>query len=575
MDFCKCEWPKPACNTHNIDRFILITSLLTNSIGGKRQSAQNLLSKLKGQHLLLPCRLTADSPIHPIVSPKHINGNNVMITDSATMRNDLVITRKLGLTENFFRCRTEVDFYRNFFAVGAYNRDLTQNWPLVYRALRKTILDYHILICNVFKDVLAGYTIFRPIEQATLGDLVEMYPALFSPLGKPVSEEFMNMLLRKLYFRLYEEKPLFKLVFAGTHDLGVTFEHTVADGVVAPYFHEVFLKNLAYCDNLDNDAEYVKLYGPAPVTVDVDTPVFVYADDVGYIKHSLPPPMEMGMQDPSIDYADNDPDHYSKVVPEGYPERWPGRFPATKEYSVAFKLINIPPAQLKSILLRCKEHKVTLTSFIAFTQAMALQPIYGEKHHFLTVIAVTLRRFLTPEVIDSSYSDLFEDKDYKIMGNYAHMGLRETFAPVKDFSWEKVKSVNDHLAQTVTNNKILSTMKPFFDAADELSDNKELFTPALAQNKVDGTKISNLGYINLPVYEAKAKEWTINDITFGQDLAPAASEFVLSVISTPRGGLNLVLSYYDHCFDDTEYVNFDEFAGRLRRLLLENAGVDT
>lgn len=490
------------------------------------------------------------------------------------MTKHLVISRPLSPAENFFRSRTDLDFFRNFFVVGAYSRDLTADWPLFYRALRKTLLDYHILICNVFKDPEARISIFRPIERATMGDLVELIPELFSPQGKPVSEDFMNMLLRKKYFQLYEEKPLLRLVLAGTHDLGVTFEHTMADGVVGPYFHEEFLKSLAYCGDRDNDDDYARLYGQAPETIDSNTPVFVYAEDVRYLRHSLPPPMEQGMQDPGLEYTGGDPNHYSISVPKEFPEKWPGRLPATKEFTVAFKTVNLSPSELKHILLKCKEHKVTLTSYIAYVQAIAFQPIYGDKHYFPTVMAVTLRRFLSQEKVDSSYKHLFEEDGYKLMGNYAHMGLRENIAPAFDFSWEKVELINAHLSQTVTNDRLLNTMKPFFDAADGLSDNLKLFTSGLGLSKVEGTKISNVGFTDLPVYEVNDRKWTITDLTFGQDLAPGASEFVLSVISTKLGGLNIVLSYYDHLFEDSEYENFDWLAGRLRKLLLESADVE-
>lgn len=500
-----------------------------------------------------------------------INWQYLPIFVGPLMTKNLVLSRKLGRVENFFRCRTEVDFYRNFFVVGAYSRDLMADWTVFYRALRKTLLDYHILICNVFKE--SDHTVFRPIERATLGDLVEFDSSLFSSIGKPVSEQFMKEYLRKLLFHLYQQKPLIKLVVVGTHDLAAVFEHTISDGIVAPYFHEVFLKNLAYCDDPENDAAYVKLYGSAPSTIDMSTPVFTYAEDKKYIKHSLPPPMEMCMQDPNIDYSDNDPQHYSKVVPPDYPEKWPGRFPAMKDATVAYKLFNISPEQLKVILRRCKENKVTLTAYITYIQAMAFQPVYGDKHHFRTIMAVTLRRFLSPQKVESSYLDIFEEQDYKIMGNFAHMGLAEHFAPAKEFSWDNVKSISEHLSQTVVNDKLLSLVKPLFDIDDELNNNAEMFTSGLGKDKVDGAKLSSLGFFDFPIYKVKDREWTINDLTFAQDLAPGASEFVVNVISTLRGGLNIVFSFFDHCYDDVDSEIFGGLAALFRKLLLDNAGV--
>lgn len=487
------------------------------------------------------------------------------------MTNDIVITRKLGPGENFFRSRTAADFYRNFFTVGAYSNALTEDFPLFFRALRKTILDYHILICNVFKDHDAGYSLFRPIAEATIGDLVEYSDELFSPQHKPVSEAFMKKLSKTKYFDLYVEKPLFRIIMAGTHDMGVTFEHTMADGLVAPFFHEIFLENLATCQDV---AAFEAQYGPSPTKVDENTVVFNYAADKKYIRNSLPPPVEMCMQDVNVDYTDNDPNHYSKVIPEGYPDKWPGRFPSTRDYSVAYKLLNIPPADMKVILKKCKEHGVTLTAYVVCNQALALAPIYGNLHHTLVMVAVTMRRFITPDNVDPEYKDIISKPNYKILGNYAHMGLTERLPPVKEFTWDLVKKVSAHLAQTVSNDKLLNTSKAMYASMHDLDDNDHLFTPHLGKPKGDSLKMSNLGYINFPVYDIPGKEpWTVNDVTFAQDFAPGASEFVINLISSPRGGLNLVLSYFDHKFDDTEYENFDEFPLRLRECLLENAGV--
>lgn len=488
------------------------------------------------------------------------------------MTRDLVISRPLCPEENFFRCRTTVDWYRNFGSVAAYSQNLN-NHTLLARALRKTLLDYHILICNVFKVPEAGYTEMRPIKRATFGDLVEFAEELFSPMGKPVPEWLLSKLCRTMYFELYEEKPLFKLIVQGTHDLAITLEHTLADGVVALSFHEIFLKNLAYCDDLENLVEYANNYGALPNQVLDDTVIFDFEIDRKYIKHSLPPPVDMFMEDPSLDYTHGEKDHYSKRFPESHPDKWPGRFPTSLDFTTAFKLINIPSNDLKRILTKCKEYGVLLTSYIACNQALALQPIYGTKHYTLCVVAMTLRRFIAADKLAPEYLNVLEE-NYKLLGNFAHMGVPQFFTPATEFTWERVKQFQENMSRSTLNNRLLNMRKPIYDSLLDLGDNRQVFEKALGLNKADSLKLSNIGAGKFPLYENSILgTWTINDIVFAQDLAPNASEFVLNMVSSPRGGLNIVLSFFDHRFDDSEYDNFNEFPLRLKELLLKNAGL--
>ncbi|KAM9911069.1 hypothetical protein OXX69_003880 [Metschnikowia pulcherrima] len=490
------------------------------------------------------------------------------------MASTVLLERPLFPGENFFRCRYELGFYYNFASVAAFSQDVKQDIPLLYRALRKSILDYHILICNVFKENDGKNSVIRPIKSATLADLVSFEPESFSPQGKPASEQCLNYLCRTSFFQFGVEKPLFKAILYGTHDVGATFEHTLFDGVVAMYFQEILLENLAFCDNPSNDKRYHDLYGTAPEHITLSTTIFDYAKDKQYLRNSLPPPLESGMQDPSIDYADNDPNHYSKICPEGYNEKWPGRLPASKDVSVAFKTINIPSEQFKQILKKCKENGVTFTSYLNCISALTLQPIYGDKHYSSSVVAITLRRFLRADKASPEYKAILAEDGYRILGMYAHMGVPEKIPPLTSFSWDHVRAINTRSAQSVKNDKLLSMSKKWYDEASLVEDNRDFFEPLLGKNKADSVKISNLGLANLPVYEIPQKShWTVNDIVFAQDLAPNAAEFVFDVVSSPRGGLNIVMSYFDHTFADSEHDNFDEYPGMLKKLLLEHAGV--
>ncbi|OBA22030.1 hypothetical protein METBIDRAFT_40003 [Metschnikowia bicuspidata var. bicuspidata NRRL YB-4993] len=491
------------------------------------------------------------------------------------MPGKLVIERPLSPGENFFRCRTNQGFYYNFASVAAFSRDVTQDLPLLFRALRKSLLDYHVFICNVFRDPEAEASLVRPMKMASFGDLVQFQPELFSPHGAPVPETCLHDLCRTELFHLNVEKPLFKIFVYGTHDVAAAFEHTLFDGVVALYLQEILLENLAYCDDPANSREYSEKYGPAPACVDLSTVIFSYSDDAKYLCNSLPPPLETVMQDLNVDFTDNDPRHYSRVAPEGYPEKWPGRFPASKDVHVAFKTINIPAGDFARVLEKCKQNGVTFTAYLNLIQALVLRPIFGEKHHSLSLVAITLRRFLSPEKVADGYKDIVARSDYRICGMYANMGVPELLPPVQQFSWDHVRAINGRLAQSVRNDRLLSMSRRWYLESSPEGDNAEFFGPALGKNVADAVKISNLGLARFPVYgnNSGKEPWTVNDIVFAQDLAPNAAHFVFNAVSSARGGLNIVMSYFDHRFDDCEHENFDAYPGMLKRLLLEHAGL--
>lgn len=485
---------------------------------------------------------------------------------------DPVITRRLGTLENFYRSRTASGFFRNFQVTATYSRQLDTD--LVYWALRKTLIDYHLLICNVFKDHTKGYSIYRPIAHVTLGELFETTSDEAYLDGGIVSEKFMKHATDDYVFSLYVEKPLFKTILVDRTNLCVVFEHTIADGVVGNNFHEIFLDNLAYVDNDANKLVLEKDYGidfDSPITL--DTTIFDYKSDEKYLRNSLPPPIEYFMDDYNLDYSYGDPNYYGFQKPQGYTEKWKGRFLSGEgELSIGYKFINLAPEELKVILAKCKQYGVTVTSYIEVNLALTLQPVFGDDHYIGVLVAITLRRFMDAKLVPEEYTLTLTDPNHKILGTHAHGGIAQNIPPLKTFSWEFVQKVNENLRQSVSNRRLLNLQKPFFDIAHDLDDNESFFTKALGKPKVDTAKISNLGFIKSPVHEIPGKEpWTITNFVFAQDMSPTAAEFMLNVISTPAAGMNLVLSFFDHSFDDTEFDNFNHFMGIFKKNLINNA----
>lgn len=473
-----------------------------------------------------------------------------------------ITTRQLGEKENFFRARSLNKFYRNFVVSGTYSCSLLSDKLLLARALRKLLIDYPSLTCNVFQVEDERRCIMRPVSVIKFSDLVDIYDQIV-----PITDEgLMRYLAETQFSQIYEEKPLFKLSIPNDSSLSAAFEHTIADGLVGRYFHEIFLENLAYCDKKENMLEYTELYGPTPLDFSDDLILFDLEKDTKLFKNSVPPPLEMYM-DP-CEKSTPGPLHFSNQKPPQYPELWPGRFPSKLERSIAYKHLNVPAEQLKQILALCKKHAVTLTSYVVVNSALTLLPIFGHRHHILLVTAVTLRRFADENRLEEPYKNLVT-RGKGLLGLHSHPGMAQLFAPNESFSWKLVLNYNDNMRKAVSDKPGLWSILDAVKVPNWKGENSEVFSASLGKPKLDSLKLSNLGFVDFPVYKSDSGDWTVKDLVFGQDIAPT-SEFVVNVISTPLGGLNIVMSYLNHTFEDSKFGDFDGFSELLRRNLIAN-----
>lgn len=487
-----------------------------------------------------------------------------------TVDESILISRPLTVSEHFFRSRTAAKKYKSFQVTATYNNNLKDDLRLFFKALRKALLEYHMLATNIKLDKSINQYAFIPVESLKLEDILFLEPYREKWFTNGVVNETYLKFCNDTSFELYGESPLFKLILIGENNLSAIFEHTIADGLVANYFHEIFLENLAYCDSNDEET-FISEYGPLPETITMASEIFNIQKDRQYIKNSLPPPIDPFLEDIDLDCSYDDPNFHEKIIPKEYPNKWPGRFETIDTHEIGFKLINFTPEETKKILKKCKEHKVGLTSYVEVIHTLTLQPIFGDKQHTTHRTAMTLRRHFSSELAEPCYKKILSKPNYKILGSPAHMGYVQNLPPLKKFSWDLVQKLNADILEDIKNKRSLHPIKKWKDTADMLHPtNDEFFNAQFGKPKADSVKISNLGFVNVPEYKVNDdKSWIISNMVFTQDLAPYAAEFVLNVISTPLGGLNLVWSFYDYSFDDCEWDNFDGFVDKLHDNMLK------
>ena len=432
-----------------------------------------------------------------------------------------ILSRAVSVSENFTRCRTANRFYTNFQVIAQYSKPISED--LLYKALRKTLLDYVILACNIYKGDLNCF--FKPLPRVLYRDVVSI------DLECKVDADFFEF-VNKVEFEIYCDKPLFHIWLLADNKVCAAFEHTIMDGVAGAQFHEVLTENLAFVE--EKPERWQHEYEGQTTSV-----LFDYEVDGPKIKYLLPPPPDSFMEHYTVDYSDNDPNHFAKRIPEGT-TKWGGRFEAQRDYKTVYNILNFDPQQVKRILAKCKEHEVTLTSYLTIVHALTTYPVIGDSAYCVYKIALDLRRFMNPLTGgDAAAKRMMQGyPEHRMFATKSSMGVPQNLPPVREFSWEAVQEVNTNLLKSVTNNKVMNLTQHFSENGSLVDDNLDYFRSFLGKPRPDGTKVSNLGLI-----KARHGDWEIIDMIFAQDMAIIAAEFQFNLVSTPKGGLNFVWSY--------------------------------
>lgn len=154
------------------------------------------------------------------------------------MTSEIITQRPLSIFENFFRCRTVNRYYKGFQVTAKYSRPISI--ATLYSALRQLVLEYHVLVCNVFPD--GSEYIMKPIDKVNLQDvlILQSDPKY---LTNGVINELAMKYLNTFQFDLYCQKPLFKLVLFDAYTLSVVLITRYLMGWLVIIFMNCYCKN--------------------------------------------------------------------------------------------------------------------------------------------------------------------------------------------------------------------------------------------------------------------------------------------------------------------------------------------
>jgi hypothetical protein len=386
----------------------------------------------------------------------------------------------------------------------------------IYHGVRDVLLQYPIFASNIVKRSDDCY--FEPIESTTLKDILTIVDDDSFLTDGVVNEKYLKF-INLIRFSFYDDSPLFKLYLIDGIHLTVVLEHTIADGLVGPYFHQIFLEKVLSRDTQD-------------VAITWDSQVFNFKRDQDSLG-SLPGAIDEYLPPYYVDYGPT----VDKIVPLSHPTKWPGRFASDYNVPIAFKLIHITPEQVGKMLAKCKLEKVSVTSYLQIIHSMIIANVIGQDHYSSQRVAISLRRFMDPEKILMPY----------YIATAAHSGLAMNLPPITEFTWDRVREVYGYLQQYVNNNKLLNTFIGFYNVCDKLEDNRDFFAQNMDKDRADSVKLSNLGVIKFP----NTGKLTVTNLVFAQDVMAFSTDFMLNAISTETGGLNLVWSYFERTEADS------------------------
>ncbi|EEQ37323.1 Alcohol acetyltransferase family protein [Clavispora lusitaniae] len=206
------------------------------------------------------------------------------------------------------------------------------------------------------------------------------------------------------------------------------------------------------------------------------------------------------------------------------PKRMISVSPLTAINPCAFRRVHLDAAQAASLLARCRKLGVTITSYLAASVCHALDnsvvpALGGSFVHSLKLVVCGRRHY--PNQIDATRYGLYVSPatDYVASGS----DLNET-----------ARTVSQRLSAS-TGNRALFWMTGLLNYINIWDHFRGEFDGKHQRATIE---ISNVGMVRI-----EHGSWAVDDMVFSQGVT--TTHITLSVISTPHGGLNIVMATHD------------------------------
>lgn len=469
--------------------------------------------------------------------------------------------RKPGFVESYFICRNIEGFYTNFNVIGQYNKKFSR--PALANALKALVDKIPWLTYNFFptKETPEDYhTDFelRPVDSIPFENVVE-YRAIthFDETTLETINGFKNRIG-------CSDTPLWQLCVFETADTQYVcgyFCHSLADGGTALQFQRDLVQELSRTENETNMVDCLFSYEKACYSLPDILPARELMSDLfipgvfGKVR------LWMEMRCPSVAaWFRRCFSWFGRMFGAQKAAPMFSTVPVKKDLTCKFKMMNFPPREVEAITAYCRKNSITLTPFFTAVAVDCLEKIIFP--HFPREDGSST--FSTSHYIAISGRRYFPKSTRPFLYGVFVCGAPLNFPPLNASS----------------NEDLLDGMKTFHRLIQDEVDSRRSFklmwmwSPAdiskvlhskIGQLQRYTTTVSNLGMVK----DDPTCSWKLVNAWFSLNTS-IGYHFILDMVSTEAGGLNLVLPYlplYDVVeeVDGEQVLAMDRFKREFRK----------
>ncbi|SMN22348.1 similar to Saccharomyces cerevisiae YGR212W SLI1 N-acetyltransferase [Maudiozyma saulgeensis] len=450
-----------------------------------------------------------------------------------------MMLREISSLEQYFYYRCKLHLHSCFYLAVTVNNIPSK--ALLGYALQETIKKYPQTHCTVTLDSPDSPPRIKELSDSPIyfDDVVEYSK------WESLDANNMNTIFKEYGFPFDNGKPLWKIiVLEKANQLVFVLSHIFFDGMSSTIFTTTFMEHLNGKFDGSKMADNCLLY-----TSSQDVEIAVHAYDLWPVPLNwkikrqlvklllkLSPGIVTGSDANLLQFKNyNFPDDFAKVPTDEIDT-------FTVNNDNIQRVLRFPPEQLKTILTKCKEEKVSLTSFLTALFSIGLNNVSDDVlrngKSFLVNIPMNTR------AICKEYLKI--DDSALQMGNFI-VGLEyPTSLDIvsSDTIWSLASKVNEFIIDN-RQNKISDQMNTakLLDIADVQSYVRQKVENSYGIGPGAAFEITNLGYNTFGGNSSdEGKKYYVTDALFNQPQG-FSNIFNCSFVTTPIGGLTCSISY--------------------------------